>query len=95
MTIFLSGRISGLEYTYKEIFNRAYEKLADQGNIVLNPATLPRGLDDNSYMPICLTMLNACDAIYLLDGWEESKGANLEKAFAEYQGKIVLYERGD
>jgi hypothetical protein len=29
---------------------------------------------------------------YLLPDWNLSKGAKLEKAYAEYQGKNVLYE---
>jgi hypothetical protein len=27
-----------------------------------------------------------------MNGWEDSKGARLEKAYAEYQDKLVLYE---
>jgi hypothetical protein len=33
-----------------------------------------------------------CDAIYMLRGWEESKGANAEKALAEWLGLNVYYE---
>jgi hypothetical protein len=32
------------------------------------------------------------DAVYLLKGWEKSKGANAEKATAEALGLEVLYE---
>jgi hypothetical protein len=37
-------------------------------------------------------MLDGADAIYLFNNWEHSKGANLERAYADYQGKIMLYE---
>lgn len=34
-------------------------------------------------------MVNAADAVLLLDGWEQSTGATIEKLFAEYQGKKI------
>lgn len=36
--------------------------------------------------------LKKCDGIYLLDGWESSKGAQAEKAVAEWLGLIVVYQ---
>jgi len=33
-----------------------------------------------------------CEGIYLLNGWEKSKGATAEKALAEYLGLEVMYE---
>lgn len=36
--------------------------------------------------------LKECDAIYLLDGWEGSKGAQAEKAVAEWLGLKVVYQ---
>ena len=33
-----------------------------------------------------------CDAIYLLKGWNDSKGAKAEKAIAEWKGLEVIYE---
>jgi hypothetical protein len=34
-------------------------------------------------------MLDAADAVLLLDGWEQSTGATIEKLFADYQGKKI------
>jgi hypothetical protein len=39
-----------------------------------------------------LDVLAGCDAIYMLKGWEDSKGANLEMKMAEYLGMDVFYE---
>lgn len=36
--------------------------------------------------------LGTCQAIYMLDGWRDSKGAIAEKAIAEWLGLKVLYE---
>lgn len=57
--------------------------LMDMGYTVLNPATLPEGLTQGEYMDICFAMLRAADAIYLLEGYENSKGALAELAYAE------------
>jgi hypothetical protein len=35
-----------------------------------------------------------CDAIYLLDGWEDSKGAFAERSVAEWLG-IPIVKEGD
>lgn len=39
-----------------------------------------------------LNQVAKCDAIYMLDGWETSKGANAEIALAKALGKEILYQ---
>lgn len=95
MRIYISGAMAKRPNTYKEEFAKAEREITDKGYTVINPAWLPEGLDRNRYMPICLSMVDAADAIYMMDGWEDSKGARLEKAYAEYQDKLVLYERSE
>lgn len=36
--------------------------------------------------------LKKCNAIYMLNGWETSKGATAEKALAEWMGLCVMYQ---
>ena len=91
MRVYLSGAMASCMDTYQQIFaNKQYE-LEYAGLTVINPAMLPVGLDSDRYMPICLAMLDGADAIYLFNDWQNSKGALLEKAYAEYQGKEVIY----
>jgi len=39
-----------------------------------------------------IELLFDCDAIYMLNGWEHSKGAKIEKFIAETMGKPIWYE---
>ena len=90
--IYISGAMASRMDSYKEIFDKAQKDLESLGAIVINPAVIPRGLDNDKYMPICLAMVDAADMIYMLKGWESSRGALIEKTYAEYQGKEVFYE---
>ena len=92
MKIYISGAMANRPDKYKDEFAKVEKELTDKGYIAVNPAHLPKGLPTNRYMPICMAMVDSCEAIYMMKGWEESKGACLEKAYAEYQDKIVLYE---
>lgn len=92
MKIYISGAMANRPDKYKEEFAKTERELTDKGYIAVNPAQLPKGLPTNKYMPICMAMVDACEAIYMMKGWEKSKGACLEKAYAEYQDKLVVYE---
>ena len=89
MIVYLAGPITGVK-NYKEIFNEAEEKLTAAGYIVINPATLPADMPPEKYMPICLSMLEASDAIVLMPGYDRSRGACLEQLYADYQQKLIM-----
>lgn len=91
MIVYIAGKMTGLQDLGNAAFDRAEHKLTGLGYQVLNPAWLGKGLPKETYMPICLSMLQQADAIVMLDGWEDSPGARLEKAYAEYQLKPVYY----
>ena len=38
-----------------------------------------------------LEMLNECNGIYMMDGWQKSRGACIEYDFANRTGKSVLF----
>ncbi|WP_417536317.1 DUF4406 domain-containing protein [Methylophaga sp.] len=91
-TIYLAGPMTGLPDFNKPAFNAKAKELEHQGYIVLNPAVLPDGMKWEEYMYICIPMLSVADEIYMLKGWENSKGATIEHKEAWTQGMDVIYE---
>lgn len=89
--IYIAGKINGLK-NYREVFKAAEDKLVAEGNTVMNPAVLPEGFDYEIYLTICMLMLQACDAVYMLSNFKDSKGANVELQFAKAQGKDIIYQ---
>ena len=92
MIIYIAGPITGI-LDYKKQFDKAEEELKRKGHIVINPSMIPPGLKSHSdYMDICYPMISASDAVYLLDGYEDSKGALMERDFANKRDKKIYYQ---
>ena len=95
MKIYISGSITGTD-DFMERFSIAQKKLERDGHDVVNPAlvnsNLPKTTTYSEYMDMSICMLKMCDAIYLLNGWKSSRGANLEIIFAMLNDKKILYE---
>ena len=92
--IFISGAITNVP-NYKEHFDKAQALIENEGYIPLNPTIIPLGLTIQEYMKIDLAMVDCADAVLMLKGWENSKGANLEWNYAKYMNKLIIYEQGD
>lgn len=80
MKIYLSGKITGEETQAHKTFAEKETELKAKGFNVINPMTLPHKHDKTwkSYMRDCIKALCDCDAILMLPGWENSKGAIIE-----------------
>lgn len=99
--IYISGKMSGVKDFNKPLFNRVASTLRELGKEVFNPAEIKidtTGLNDKqiwqTYMDVCIPALELCESIYLLNGWETSKGAKLElKRAIELDLKIT--QQGD
>lgn len=93
--IYISGAITGTD-DYQERFADAERKLQQQGYDVVNPAKvndmLPKSFTHDEYMKISLSMLELCQGIYMIPGWEDSKGANMEKKHAYSCGIKIINE---
>lgn len=83
--IYISGPISGLplETVYNN-FTNAEVNLLENGYKVVNPFNngLPTTATWEEHMRADLKLLLDCDAIYMLEGWEKSRGARIEYALA-------------
>lgn len=90
MKIYIAGAIS-TNPNYEKQFEEAENLLLDQGHAVVNPVK-NLGFDYKDYIDMGLCELMHCEAIYLLPGWEKSKGAQLEALYAETVGLSIIKE---
>ena len=89
-TVYLAGKISG-QPRYRSKFRRAAAGLRRRGYKVMSPAVLPAGWKWVEYMQITLMMLHVCDAVAMLPGWQDSRGARIEHEQAQIERKPILY----
>lgn len=54
-------------------------------------SSFPPGTDVAEFVDRDLDALATCDAIYMLKGWEQSKGATAEHAVAQWRGLTIFY----
>ena len=94
MRIYVAGGMTGYPDLNFPAFNEAAARLRGQGFEVVNTAEI----NPDHSMPWAQCMrrdiaeLVKCDAIYLLPGWEQSKGATLEHHIATRLELVVMVE---
>lgn len=93
MKIYISGPITGVE-DWEDRFKAAEEELRKRKHSVLSPRFIETVLDYEDYMKIDLAMVEVADAIYLLDGWQNSNGAKRELAHA-IELNLNVYRQGE
>ncbi len=89
-------------------FDDAVKEVAALGYYAVNPADMDRLYEGFELYPEYdlvesiadrkatirrdLAAVEDCDAIYMLKGWENSKGANLERALAIFLDLDIIYQ---
>ena len=103
--IYLSLPIKNTGYTTKERMKYADEVrrllelrygVRNENVIVITPFDVNENEDKDSYarkMGNDIEALLECDAIYLCEGWQNSKGCMAEFEVARIYGKEIIFER--
>lgn len=94
--IYISGPITG--FPIEEVarrFSRIEKALSLAGFDPINPLNngLPTDASYNEHMLRDLDLLAECKSIYMLKGWENSKGARIEFAEAVSKKMTIVFER--
>jgi len=87
MKVYISGPITGMPNDNRDAFKAAEKELAANGFEPVNPHTVWDALpfDCHSwqdYMRADIKALMDCDAVFMLEGWENSRVARLESFLA-------------
>ena len=95
MKIYISGKITGTDLTETRKRFAAVAKATKRlGYEPVNP--LENGLSEHNswevHMLKNIADLLQCKAIYMLQGWQESKGACIEHYIATKIGMPIMYE---
>ena len=95
MKIYISGKISGTDLTEtRKRFVAVAKATKRLGYEPVNP--LENGLSEHdsweAHMLKDIADLLQCKAIYMLQGWQESKGARIEHYIATKIGMPIMYE---
>lgn len=99
--IYVAGPMSGLPELNYPAFHEAAARLRAKGWHVENPAENPDPHVDaecqwTAYMRMGLSQVATCHAIYLLPGWQQSKGASLEYMVAQQLSmQILVHDQQD
>lgn len=97
MKIFISGPMTGIKDFNKHSFMMAETRLRLLGHSPFNPSWLnfDKNWTNEEMLAVDLAALALCDGIFMLDGWEDSKGANIEYDFAVANDKKIFHEENE
>lgn len=96
--IYISGPVTGTT-DYLERFAEIEKRLKDVGFSPLNPVKIQEQMPGDTgyvdYMRLSMCLLEMCDGIFMMDGWEDSDGATAEYSYARALGLDHYYEGED
>ena len=92
MRIYVAGPMTGLPGLNFDTFHAKTAELSAEGHTVINPAEID--CDPAAGWNVCMradiAQLVTCDAVYMLPGWTNSRGATLEHHIASALSMQVL-----
>jgi hypothetical protein len=96
--IYISGPVTGLPDGNKPEFDKVASRLFARGLPYFNPQDIPappESMTDKDeiwryYMRACVKEIPDCTQIWMLPGWECSRGACWERNIAEMLGLLVV-----
>lgn len=94
MLVYISGAITNNK-NYYEDFEKAEDWLVKNNHEAINVAKIMRQVPQlkyEQYMKIDYALIDVSDAVFMLDGWQKSKGACAELSYAKALKKKVLYQ---
>lgn len=80
--VYVSGPITGMPDNNKTAFDSACEHWRDKGWVALNPLNYKGENEKFIMIKEISDLILKADAIYMLSGWENSLGAQIEHLFA-------------
>lgn len=92
MIVYIAGPMTGLPENNYPAFYAAEEALTAAGHAVLNPARNGTIVGSNAwqqYMRPSIAQVLQAEAVALLPGWVNSRGATLERRIATALGLLV------
>ena len=92
--VYLSGNLLENENAKGE-FYRAELFLKQMGYTVMNPVEILKDLQElkqEERMKVRYRLVDIADIIFMVSGWQKSKGANAELSYAKSLGKKVMYQ---
>ena len=107
MRAYLAGRMTGMPDLNFPAFHREAAYLRGLGHEIINPAEINGGADElvacanmtpeqlEKHWQACMRRdiaeLVTCEGIFMMPGWEWSRGASLEHHIAQQLGMKVVY----
>lgn len=91
--VYVAGPMSGLPNYNFDAFHQASRVLRARGFAVQNPADdgVTPGFTHSDYMRRALRRMMLCTEVFLLPGWQDSRGATIEHDLAVELGMPVHY----
>jgi hypothetical protein len=93
--VYIAGKMNGVEKFNEGAFTEADAMLVQLGFKTVNPHVINKGRDHEKEKLACMENdiihLLKCTHIYMIEGWENSRGATLEYEIAKYFRKKRVF----